>query len=415
MNSILIRDIDLLVQVDETGDRKVLRSAQMQELPCLENAWLLIQQGKIADFGTMDQFDESMMVTASRVLSAKGRMVFPSWCDSHTHLVYAKHRAEEFVDRIKGLSYEEIAEKGGGILNSAARTQQASETELLESAWLRLGQIKDMGTGAVEIKSGYGLTTESELKMLRVARKLGEISPMPVKTTFLGAHAFPMKYRSRKDEYIQLLTEEMIPKVSAENLADYIDVFCEEGFFSVDQARTVLECGIKHGMAAKVHANQMGLSGGVQLGVELNAISVDHLENIGKAEVECLDGSSTIATLLPSSAFFLNLPYADARALLEADVIVSLATDYNPGSTPSGKMAFVISLACIKMRMTPEEAINAATINAAAAMGLSDSCGRIAKGLMGNVFITRPMDSLAYIPYAFGEQIIEQSIILGEA
>ena len=406
---ILITDIKGLVQVREMIDSWVAGKA-MAALPILPDAYLHISQGTINDLGPMHQMPSFQ---ADLSISAKDRFVFPSFVDSHTHLVYATSREGEFVDKIKGLSYQEIARKGGGILNSARRLQHTSEEQLFESALIRAKEIMRYGTAAVEIKSGYGLTTKDELKMLRVARRIGRETSLTVRTTFLGAHAIPTNYKDRKD-YIRLVTEEMIPAVAEEGLADYIDVFCEKGFFNADESEEIAEEGKKYGLRPKIHANQLSISGGVQVGVKTNAISVDHLESVGEEELLALCGTETMPTLLPGAAFYLNMSYPPARDMIDRGLPVALATDYNPGSAPCGRMALIISLACIKMKMIPEEAINAATINGAYAMGLSDSHGRIAKGLPANLFITTPMPSVAYFPYAFGSQLVDKVILKGE-
>jgi imidazolonepropionase len=350
----------------------------------------------------------------TETIDATGKMVFPSWCDSHTHLVYAGSREQEFVDRINGLTYEEITERGGGIHNSAKRLQNASEKELYESAMVRLAEIIGFGTGSVEIKSGYGLTTESELKMLRVAKRIKENTTIPIKITFLGAHAIPLIYKENRRAYIDLLINEMLPKVVEENLADYCDVFCEKGFFTMEETDEVLKAAAKLGLKSKIHANELYYSGGVQVGVANNAISVDHLECVGEAEITALKGSNTMPTILPSTAFFLSMEYAPARMMIDAGLPVALASDYNPGSTPSGRMSFNLSLACLKMDMTPEEAINAATINGAFAMELQDKVGTITKGKLANVFITKPIPSVAFIPYSFGSDLVETVILNGK-
>ena len=411
MSSLLIRNISRLWQTDADNSRQIVKGADMATVPSLENAWLLIEGDRIHSFGL--ESDPDAPTNAAQVIDATGKMVLPAWCDSHTHIVYAGSRESEFVDRIKGLSYEEIARRGGGILNSALKLRETSEEELLEHAWRRMGEIQDFGTGAVEIKSGYGLDLESELKILRVARKLASISDLTVKTTFLGAHAVPPEFKGNADGYVELLCKTMVPKVVDEGLADYIDVFCDRGFFTPEHTDRILEAGARHGLKAKIHANELDYSGGIQAGVRNNAISVDHLEYTGTKEIACLLDSETMPTLLPSTAFFLNLPYAPARNMIDAGLPVALATDYNPGSTPSGRMAFVLSLACIKMNMTPEEALNAATINGAKAMEVHYDHGRIALGAMANVIITKAIPSLAYIPYSFGSDLVESVIIKG--
>jgi imidazolonepropionase len=410
--SLLIKHIGSLLQVEEPAAdaaaprRTAVRGSDMAELPRIDNAWLLAERGRIAAFGPMETCPDR----AARVIDARGKMVLPAWCDSHTHIVYAASREAEFVDRIRGMTYEQIAERGGGILNSARKLRETPEEELLEGAWRRLGEVMDTGTGAVEIKSGYGLDTESELKMLRVIAKLKAISPLHIKATFLGAHALPPEYKTNRDGYIRLLTETMIPRVAGEGLADYVDVFCDRGFFTPDETARILESGVRHGLKPKIHANELDYSGGIQVGVAHGAISVDHLEYTGQEEIQCLLDSQTMPTLLPSTAFFLKLPYAPARRMIEAGLPVALATDYNPGSSPSGRMAFVLSLACIHMNMLPEEAVNAATINGARAMELES----IRVGKVANLIITRAMPSLASLPYAFGNDPVESVIIQGE-
>lgn len=380
----------------------------MAQVPQLHDAYLWIENDRIAAFGPMSECPER----ADEVLDATGRLVLPSWCDSHTHIVFAATREEEFVDRIRGLSYEEIAARGGGILNSARKLQVASEDELFEGAWGRLEEVIGMGTGAIEVKSGYGLTLESELKMLRVVRRLKEKSPIPIKASFLGAHAIPAEYKSRREEYISLVINEMLPRVAGEGLADYCDVFCDKGFFTPEETDQILKAGWKWGLKPKIHANELGLTGGVQVGVANQAISVDHLEYTSSVEIEVLKNSNTLPTLLPGCAFFLGIPFAPAREMMDAGLPVVLASDFNPGSCPSGNMPFVVSLACAKMRMLPEEALNAATLNGARAMELEADFGSIAVGKIANVFITRPMLSLAGLPYAFGSNVVE-TVVLG--
>jgi imidazolonepropionase len=408
MSSLLIRNIKGLVQAEHQR-RALVRGAGMSELPVTEQAYLLMESGRIAGFGSMADCPDR----AGQILDATGRFVFPSWCDSHTHLVFAASREEEFVLRIKGMRYEEIAARGGGILNSARRLADASEDQLFYSAWNRLQEVIGYGTGAIEIKSGYGLSLESELKMLRVVRRLKEKSPIPIKASFLGAHALPAEYKTDREGYLRLLTEEMLPQIAAEGLADYCDVFCERGFFTVEETDRILKAGWKYGLKPKIHANQLDYSGGVQTGVANKAVSVDHLEHCGPAEIEALQNSDTMPTLLPSCSFFLGLPYAPARQLIEAGLPVALASDFNPGSTPSGRMPFVVSLACIHMNMLPEEAINAATLNGARAMELEDDYGTIAVGKAANVFISNPMPSIAYLPYAFGGDHVQTVILNG--
>jgi imidazolonepropionase len=394
-------------------DKLVLRGSELGHLPVLENAWLLINDGLIKDFGEMGNLPSHISNLPSHI-SANGRYVFPSWCDSHTHIVFAASREEEFAMKIGGKSYEEIAAAGGGILNSAGKLQKASEDELFESAAQRLKQMILQGTGAVEIKSGYGLTTESEIKMLRVIQRLKNQFPIPIKATFLAAHAYPAEFKSNHQDYIDLIVNEMLPRIAEEKLADYIDVFCEKGFFSITETDQVLKAGAKYGLKPKVHANQLSVSGAVGVSVQNKAISVDHLEESNEETIQTLRKADTIVTLLPSCSFYLGIPFADAKSFIKADLRVALATDYNPGSTPSGNMNFVVSLGCIKMKMFPEQAINAATLNGAAAMELSEHYGSIAIGKKANLFLTKPMPSIAYLPYSFGETQIETVILNGE-
>lgn len=407
MSNLLIRNIRTLVQA-ETQRRSLVKGADMASIPLQQDAYLLIENDRIAAFGPMSECPER----ADEVMDASGRLVLPSWCDSHTHIVFAATREEEFVDRIRGLSYEEIAARGGGILNSARKLQLASEDELFEGAWGRLQEVIRMGTGAIEVKSGYGLTLDSELKMLRVVRRLKEQAPIPVKATFLGAHAIPSEYKDRREDYISLIIHEMLPKVAAEGLADYCDVFCDRGFFTPEETDRILQAGWKWGLKPKIHANELGLTGGVQAGVANKAVSVDHLEYTSSVEIEALKNSETLPTLLPGCAFFLGIPFASAREMMDAGLPVVLASDFNPGSCPSGNMPFVVSLACAKMKMLPEEAVNAATLNGARAMELEEDHGTIAVGKIANLFITRPMLSLAGLPYAFGSNVVE-AVVLG--
>lgn len=409
MSSLLIRNIKTLVQA-ETNPRPLVKGADMAVLPEISNAFLLIENDRIASFGAMERCPDR----ADQIVDAAGRMVFPSWCDSHTHLVFAASREEEFVDRIRGLTYEEIAQRGGGILNSARRLQQTSEDDLFESALLRLHEVIGYGTGAIEIKSGYGLTLESELKMLRVVKRLKAVSPIPIKATFLGAHAVPAEYKERRNDYIDLIINDMMPKVVEENLAEYCDVFCDRGFYTVAETDRILKAAARFGLKAKIHANELDYSGGVQVGVANGAISVDHLEYTGDAEIAALLEGGTLPTLLPSCAFFLGIPFAPARKMIDAGLPVVLATDFNPGSSPSGRMSLVVSLACLKMNMLPEEAINAATINGARAMELEARFGSIAVGKVANVFISTPIPSLAYLPYAFGSNLVDAVILQGK-
>ncbi len=409
MSSLLIRNIQTLVQA-ELSTRKLVKGADMAHLPVIHDAFLLFENDRIAAFGPMDKCP----LRADQTLDASGRLVFPSWCDSHTHIVFAASREEEFVDRIRGLSYEEIARRGGGILNSARRLQAASEESLFESALKRLHEVIGYGTGAIEIKSGYGLSIESEMKILRVIRRLRTVSPIPIRATFLGAHAIPAEYAGRRNDYIDLIIQKMLPMVAEEKLAEYCDVFCDRGFFTVPETDRILKAAWTYGLKPKIHANELDFSGGVQVGVANHAISVDHLEYTGDAEIEALKNSLTLPTLLPSCAFFLGIPYAPARRMIDAGLPVVLASDYNPGSTPSGKMPFVVSLACLKMKMLPEEAVNAATLNGARAMELEDDFGSIAVGKVANCFITSPIPSVAYLPYAFGSDLVETVILNGK-
>ncbi|MGB4205973.1 MAG: imidazolonepropionase [Bacteroidales bacterium] len=414
--AILITNIKELVGVDY--ERKArLCGSEMGILKTIENAFLFIEDGLISLFGQMEELNNSVVndnVREITKIDAGGRMVFPSFCDSHTHLVYAGSREIEYIDKIRGLSYEEIAKRGGGILNSAKKLHDTSFESLVEQATERLNEIIGLGTGAVEIKSGYGLNTEDELKMLRVIKKLKETSPLTIVSTFLGAHAVPAEYKGRQSEYVDHIINEMIPLVAAEKLADYIDVFCDKGFFTVEETERILMAGIKHGMRPKIHANELDYSGGIQVGVKYNALSVDHLEYTGEEEIKCLLGSETMPTLLPGASFFLGLIYAPARRMIDAGLPVALASDFNPGSSPSGNMQLVLSMGCIKYKMTPEEAINAVTLNSAYAMGLSEDLGSIAVGKKANVFITKPVPTYSFLPYAFGNNKVETVILNGK-
>lgn len=405
-NDILILNIKGLVQVRHSTPGFVSGIAQA-ELPILPDAFLLIKDGVIHDYGSMSDLDAQ----DSPAIDASGCYVLPSFVDSHTHLVFAASREHEFVQKIKGATYEEIASKGGGILNSARVLQGTTEDRLLELAIPRAWEIIRSGTGAVEIKSGYGLTVKDEIKMLKVAKRIGKETPLKVRTTFLGAHAVPAGVT--KKDYINLVIDEMIPAVAEQNLADYIDVFCEDGFFNPDEAERILEAGKAAGMKPKVHANQLHRSGGVQVGVKTGAISVDHLENIGDEELRALRNTLTMPTALPGAAFFLNLPFPPARKILNEGLPLAIASDYNPGSAPSGNMPLMIALACIRMRMTPEEAINAATINTAYAIDLLQTHGSITRGKAANIFITRPMPSISYLPYSFGSNLVDKVILNG--
>ena len=407
---IFISNIKSLLQTENNENSRLLaRGQDMKMLPSIDNAWLLIEDGLIKAYGDMSSLDTSLNV--DQTIDAKGGLVLPAWCDSHTHLVFAHSREHEFIDRINGLSYEAIAQRGGGILNSAKKLNAASEDELVDLAMQRLDEVKALGTGAIEIKSGYGLCTEGELKMLRVIRRLKEQSTLTIKATFLAGHAYPLEYRDNHEGFIKLIIHDMLPKVADENLAEYIDVFCEKGFFSVDETDRILEAGVKYGLKPKVHANQLYNSGGIQIGVKHHAISVDHLETMDQEEIECLRHSNTMPTLLPGAAFFLAMHYQPARKIIDAGLPVALASDYNPGSCPSGNMNVILSLACSQMRMTPEEAINACTINGAAAMEVNDILGSIKVGKKANLIITKPIPSVAYLPYAFGTNLIEKVMI----
>ena len=409
---VIIKNIAELVQVEENIQEKV-SGAAMKNLGTLKDAFLCMEDGIITDFGTMDNWNGIENWNNTEVVDAEGGMVFPSWVDSHSHLVFGGTREGEFVDRINGLTYEEIANRGGGILNSAAKLAEASEDELFESASTRLIELIKMGTGALEIKSGYGLSTESELKMLRVVKRLKENFPITIKATFLGAHALPVAYKNDKEGYLKLIEEEMLPLVAKENLAEYVDIFCEKGYFSVADMERVVTAGKKHGLIPKVHVNQFNIIGGIPSAVKLDALSVDHLEVVNQEDIDALKGSSTMPTMLPSCSFFLKIPYGPARNMIDQGLPICLATDYNPGSTPSGNMNFVVSLACIHMNMNPEEAINAATINGAYAMGISKTEGSIAKGKKGNIFITKKIPSYSFIPYNFGHNCIDRVFING--
>jgi len=408
--SILIKNIKKLVQVEENLRLKVT-GKDMAKVQSIDNAWLLLEGDKISGFGSMNNLPK---INADETIDAAGKMVFPSFVDSHTHLVYAGSREIEYIDKIKGLSYEEIAKRGGGILNSSKRLQEASEDELYEAARKRIEEIIAQGTGAVEIKSGYGLNTEAELKMLRVIRRLKESMPVQIKATFLGAHAVPAEYKGRQSEYVDLVINEMIPAVAAEDLADYIDVFCDKGFFTVEDTDRMLMAGVKYGLRPKIHANELDYSGGVQVGVKYNALSVDHLEYVGDEEIEALLYSETMPTILPGAAFFLGLEYSPARKMMEAGLPVAIASDFNPGSSPSGNMKFMMSLACINYKMLPEEAINATTINTAYAMGLSEELGSIAVGKKANIFITKEIPSIEFMPYAYASDLIDMVILNGK-
>lgn len=411
MISTLITNIRQLVNVRQHS--ALLRGKALAELPCIDHAWLLIEDNHIAGFGTMDEWRSSGKALPANVIDATGKLVLPAWADSHTHVVFAGSREAEFVDKIKGLSYAEIAARGGGILNSAGRLREASEDELFNQAWKRLEEVSKQGTGAIEIKSGYGLTVDSELKMLRVIRKLKESSALTIKATFLGAHTYPPEYKENHQGYIDLLINEMLPVIAQEKLADYIDVFCETGFFSPEETETICKAGMQYGLKPKIHANQLNLSGGTQLGVKLGAVSVDHLETMDDDAITALAGSDTIGTLLPTAAFFLRMAFQPARRLIDAGCAIALASDFNPGSSPTGNMNLVVAMSCIQMKMLPEEAINAATLNGAYAMESGNELGSITIGKKANLILTRPVPSLSYLPYAFGSPLIDNVMING--
>ena len=407
----VITNIKQLVGVRK--ENKLLRGKELAELPYLENAYIVVENGIIAEYGNMEQIPNSKSPIINSI-DASGQFILPCWCDSHTHLVFAASREEEFVDKIKGLSYSEIAAKGGGILNSARKLNAMSEGELFNLAWKRLNEVSKLGTGAIEIKSGYGLSVEGELKILRVIKKLQEKSNFIIKSTFLGAHTYPLEYKENHQGYIELIINEMLPVIAKEKLADYIDVFCETGFFSPEETETICKAGMSYGLKPKIHANQLNLSGGVETGVKLGAISVDHLETMDEKTIILLSASSTIGTLLPTAAFFLRMPFQAARKLIDAGCAIALASDYNPGSSPSGNMNLVIAMSCIQMKMLPEEAINAATINGAYAMEIQNEAGSISVGKKANLIFTRPVSSLAYLPYSFGSNLIDKVMINGE-
>ncbi|HAM98406.1 MAG TPA: imidazolonepropionase [Marinilabiliales bacterium] len=410
---VLFVNIGKLVQV-ENEPKKWVAGGDMAKLPCLENAYLLVVDGLIKDFGPMSQLPDFSQKDSLVEVDVEGRLILPSFCDSHTHLVYAGSREMEYVDKIKGLSYEEIAKRGGGILNSAKRLHLATEEELYQSALNRIHEIAGFGTGAVEIKSGYGLTTANEIKMLRVIKQLKETTPLEIKATFLGAHAVPLEFKGRQSEYVNLIVNEMIPQVATEKLADYVDVFCDKGFFTVPETEKILAAAAKYDIRGKIHANELAFSGGIQVGVAHGALSVDHLEFVGDEEIKCLLGSETMPTILPGAAFFLNMPYSPARKMMQAGLPVALASDFNPGSSPSGNMKFIMSLGCINYRMTPEEVINAATINSAYAMGIQKTHGSICRGKVANLYITTRIPGYEFLPYAYTSNLIERVMLNGE-
>jgi imidazolonepropionase len=409
MSSWLITHIRTLVNT--RTENELLRGKALSVLPSIDNAFLLVKDGRIDSYGPMDDWTGQPV---DHVYNAQGQLVLPAWCDSHTHLVFAATREEEFIDKINGLSYAEIAQKGGGILNSARRLNEMPEEELEEQSWNRLTDLIRMGTGAIEIKSGYGLTLEGELKMLRVIRKLKQRSPIPVRASFLGAHAFPLEFKDDHEGYIKLIIEEMLPAIAKEGLADYIDAFCEKGFFSNEDTNRIIMAGKKYGLQAKIHANQLSATGAVETAVKAGALSVDHLENMNEEAIKALGGSSTIGTILPGAAFFLRMNYPPVRELISANAAIALASDLNPGSCPSGNMNLVVALACIQCRILPEEAINAATLNGAWAMGLENEVGSITIGKKANLIFTKPMSSIRSIPYLFGTDPIDRVMINGE-
>lgn len=416
MDNLLISNIKELVQVEKNPAGKIA-GRDMAKVESVHDAFLLIEDGRIKAFGRMGDMEpllENQDKDRVRRIDATGKMVFPCFCDSHTHLVYPASREIEYVDKVRGLSYEEIARRGGGILNSARKMHATSEEDLFEFAFRRLEEIISYGTGAVEIKSGYGLTVEDELKMLRVIRRLKGNSAMAIKATFLGAHAVPAEYKAKQAEYVNLVINEMIPMVAGEDLADYIDVFCDRGFFTVEDTDRILNAGMKYGLRPKIHANELGLTGGVQVGVKYNALSVDHLEHTGEEEIAILKESETMPTVLPGASFFLGIPYAPVRRMIDAGLPVAMASDFNPGSSPSGNMQLILSLGCIKYRMLPEEALNAVTINGAYAMGVEEDLGSIAVGKTASVFITKEIPSLAFMPYYYGTNKVEKVILRGK-
>lgn len=411
MSSVLITGIKCLVNTRK--ENQLLRGKALADLPVIENAFLVIEDDEIAEYGRMDDLPDSRHRSAPTI-DATNQFILPAWCDSHTHLVFAASREEEFVNKIKGMSYAEIAAKGGGILHSASKLNDASADELFNLAWARLEEVSQLGTGAIEIKSGYGLTVEGELKMLRVIKKLKERSKLSIKSTFLGAHTYPKEYKENHQGYIDLIIKEMLPVIAAEKLADYIDVFCETGFFTPEETSLICRAGMGYGLKPKIHANQLNLSGGVETGVQLGAISVDHLETMDDSTIRLLASSSTIGTLLPTAAFFLRMPFQPARQLIDAGCAIALASDFNPGSSPSGNMNLVLAMSCIQMKMLPEEAINAATLNGAYAMEVQEKLGSISVGKKANLIFTKPIPSLAYFPYAFGSNLVSKVMINGE-
>ncbi len=412
MQQTLYVNIKYLINIRKKSSE--LRGKELENLPVLKDAFLFIEDGVIKDYGLMRDILVSGYQSATETVDVANASVLPCWCDSHTHLIFAASRENEFIDRIKGLSYADIAAKGGGILNSAKKLNETSEEVLYIQALQRLNEVIQLGTGAIEIKSGYGLSTDDEIKMLRVIKELRHHSPIPIKATFFAAHAFPEKYKNNHKDYIDLIINEMLPKIAEENLADYIDVFCEEGFFNVKETEQICRAGIEYGLTPKIHSNQLSLSGGTQIGVKLNAISVDHLETMDEDAIETLSNSQTIGTLLPTAAYFLRMNFPPARKLIEAGCAIALASDFNPGTSPSGNMNTVVSMSCIQMKMLPEEAINAATINGAYAMNLGNEVGSITIGKKANLIFTKNISSIAYIPYSFGTNLIDKVMIDGK-
>jgi len=410
MNRKAFINIKQLLQVETNSTKLKVSGEEMKTLPLINNAFLIIENDEIVDFGEMSSFKTN---PDFETIECTGQIILPTWYDSHTHIVYAGNREQEFVDRINGLTYEEIANNGGGILNSAKKLQEISEEELYKQSVERLDEVIKLGTGGIEIKSGYGLTVAAELKMLRTIKKLKENYNIPIKATFLGAHALPKEYKDNKQGYLDLIISEMLPKISKENLAEYIDIFCETGYFSVDDTEQILAAGKQYGLTPKTHVNQFTSIGGIQKSIEYNALTVDHLELVSDDDLEALKNSETMPVALPSCSYFLSIPYTPARQLIDNGLALALATDYNPGSTPSGNMNFVVSTACIKMKMTPEEAINAATLNGAYAMGISNTHGSIAKGKKANIIITKPINSYNVLPYSFGSNNIDKVVING--
>ena len=407
----LITNIKQLINVRE--ESKLLRGRELSILPSIENAYLIVEKGLIAEYGSMQNI-KPQTSNFKQTIDATGQFILPCWCDSHTHIVFAASREEEFVDKIEGMSYEEIAAKGGGILNSAKKLNAMGENELFDVSWRRLNEVIKLGTGAIEIKSGYGLSVEGELKMLHVIKRLKEVSPIPIKSTFLGAHTYPLEYKEDHKGYIDLIINEMLPVIEKEKLADYIDVFCENGFFSPEETEMICKAGMRQGLKAKIHANQLNFSGGVEIGIKLNAVSVDHLETVNGDIINKLANSQTIGALLPTAAFFLRMPFQPARQMIDAGCAIALASDLNPGSSPSGNMNLVVAMSCIGMKMLPEEAINAATLNGAFAMELQDEVGSITPGKKANLIFTKLIPSIAYLPYAFGSNLIDKVMINGE-